>query len=181
MKKYFAKYVTVDGKIKEGYCLDTRTKEIVYYNGDYGDATPTYLKKVKMFLCSRDIQVGDKVCDNDDTSLFIEIIRVEDDKLFLSSEHFPSLLPEGLFVYKNNVFKTIGEISSGATWVKEGDEFDEDEIQRDVLTKWYAGEDDYTEYCHHHPKGDKKFILPSDEEYITESPIKIKGPCGYLH
>ena len=39
--------VVIDNSpIKEGHCLDTNTNEVVYYNGDYGDQTPTNLKKI---------------------------------------------------------------------------------------------------------------------------------------
>jgi hypothetical protein len=39
--------VVIDNSpIKEGHCLDTNTNEVVYYNGDYGEQTPTNLKKI---------------------------------------------------------------------------------------------------------------------------------------
>jgi hypothetical protein len=35
-----------DSPIKEGHCLDTNTNEIIYYNGNYGEQTPTNFKKI---------------------------------------------------------------------------------------------------------------------------------------
>ena len=32
--------------VGEGYCLDTNTNEIVYYNGNYGEETPSFIKKI---------------------------------------------------------------------------------------------------------------------------------------
>lgn len=60
MKKYFTKYIPADGEIKEGdMVLDTLSGEIVcWWDGNNWDK---YDKKVKLFLCSRDIQVGDTV------------------------------------------------------------------------------------------------------------------------
>ena len=38
--------VTDDSPIKEGYCLDTDTDEVIYYNGNYGEETPVRFKKI---------------------------------------------------------------------------------------------------------------------------------------
>jgi hypothetical protein len=32
--------------VGEGYCLDTNNNEVVYYNGNYGEETPTNIKKI---------------------------------------------------------------------------------------------------------------------------------------
>jgi len=67
-----------------------------------------------LFLCSRDIQAGDEVQSK---------LGTLDGKV----EH-KFQLEEAL---KEDVwFKVIGEISPEAIWVKEGDEFDEDEISK---------------------------------------------------
>jgi hypothetical protein len=96
MKQYFAKYLPVEGEIKEGDI-------VIGMDG----------KKVKLFLCSRNIQVGDKVLD----------IRTNTWKEVNNSC--------GVELYKqkpNDIqFKVIGEISPNAKWVKEGDEFEEND------------------------------------------------------
>jgi hypothetical protein len=32
--------------VGEGYCLNTNTNEVIYYNGNYGEETPTFIKKI---------------------------------------------------------------------------------------------------------------------------------------
>lgn len=67
-----------------------------------------------------------------------------------------------LHLYRGNV--EIGLISPDATWVKEGDEFDEDEVE-----EWQ-----YTE---------KGWYLPLFLSSVRGLAIryKIKGPCGHFH
>jgi hypothetical protein len=39
--------VVIDNSpIREGYCLDTNTNEVIYYNGNYGEEAPTRFKKI---------------------------------------------------------------------------------------------------------------------------------------
>jgi len=120
MKKYFVKYLPVEGEINPndwmidsyGNIFKCKSKE---GNKILGTAYLTYVegepRKVKLFLCSRDIQVGDKVLDEE----FCDWIVEENDLKNLSL-----------------LTKVIGEISKDAIWVKEGDEFNEDEIE-----EWY--------------------------------------------
>ena len=32
--------------VGEGYCLNTNNNEVIYYNGNYGDETPTFIKMI---------------------------------------------------------------------------------------------------------------------------------------
>lgn len=130
MKKYFAKYLPVEGEIKEGdYWIGdgisipkqaTRLEEKaseaaqkafgIKYRKDFLKLKNA--KKVKLFLCSKDIQVGDKFFDE----------RFLGEEFEVESECHLHKLTDG------KRFKIIGEISPNATWVKEGDEFDEEDI-----------------------------------------------------
>lgn len=118
MKSYFTKYLPVEGKIQEGDMTIGVRGHIAPaitpddYNNSYG---PYWIgrKLVKLFLCSRDLQVGDKFFDE---RFLYEEFEVE-------SVYHLQRLNDG------KRFKTIGEISPAAVWVKEGDEFDEDEIK----------------------------------------------------
>lgn len=157
-KPYFAKLLPVKGEIKEG---DLCTCPHKGKGINVGKGQPkqvivlfTYTKarhlckdctKVKLFLCSRDIQVGDKIHSD---GLEGEYIGTPDNFAYIktSDGHTSSRRPE-------TCFKVIGEISPDATWVKEGDEFDESDID-------HGGWVDE----------DLKTIL-----------IKIKGPCGHFH
>lgn len=126
MKPYFAKYLPVEGEIKEGevYHSKWRSENKFYHYStcakiENGRVYPTEGvgaesgfpledgTKVKLFLCSRDIQVGDL--------LYNPITNTE--AVCRDVEH----------AIKVGYVKKIGEISPEATWVKEGDEFDESE------------------------------------------------------
>lgn len=128
-----------------------------------------------MFLCSRDIQVGDKY----------KVPKYPGSNEYDDVERYASEPME-------DSFKVIGEISPDATWVKEGDEFDENEIE----FRKYS-------FCFSKPQPDTHFNNPIRYPYymshtlvsegrdehsrsysyiiITEECIKIKGTCGHFH
>lgn len=101
----------------------------------------------ELHLCSRDVKVGDELINQDGSK---EIVMTEGDK---------SLLFDG------NNFKVIGLISPMAlSYVKEGDEFAEDEVQS--FDRHYCKDgnlkDDY-----------------SKKNYYQN--YHIKGPCNHFH
>lgn len=111
MKQYFAKYLSVEGEIKDGDMVSNEDG-IFEYKGRI-NIPDTYLpKKVKLFLCSRDIC---PLCNG-------ECGTIHPDGL------------SGIACVKCNgegkVDTVIGEISPDAKWVKEGDEFDKEEINK---------------------------------------------------
>jgi hypothetical protein len=75
--------------------------------------------RVKLFLCSRDIQVGDEVK--------------------ILNESWEGIYKAGMDT--EYMFKVIGEVSPEAVWVKEGMEFEEDAVQQ-----WWAPEDANTDH-----------------------------------
>jgi hypothetical protein len=110
--KHFAKYLPVEGEIKEGdTVLLASCDEIYTYDKKVVTLVPRD-KKVKLFLCSRDIQVGDK----------ISIEGVTESTIY-GGQNLSSSIKEG------KVFKVIGEISPEATWVKDGDKFEKSDIK----------------------------------------------------
>lgn len=159
MKHLFAKYLSVKGEIKEG--------DKVLYNGKvylapYGkayileglildtQAQIDSLQKVKLFLCSRDIKIGDNGYNTVTNSFHL---------LNEPLEHYHGL--------GDIWIKVIGEISPEATWVKEGDEFDEDEIE-----EWTID----TNNKLHPPHG-----LSEIQKSNLKKIYKVKGPCGHFH
>lgn len=102
--KYKAKYLPVEGEIKQGnkYFASDGTLCERYASKDVeGD------KLAKLFLISTDIKVGDK---------------------FQSFSGMCELEWDGKFQLHPEDYKVIGEISPEAlSYVKEGDEFDEDD------------------------------------------------------
>lgn len=105
MKQYFAKYLPVEGEIKE---LDK-------FNSVSGELPGS--QHVRLFLCSRDIQVKDLKPRED---VFY------DDK-GMTHEVTQSWI-DGRTTFPHTWFKVIGEISPEAIWVKEGDEFSKEEV-----------------------------------------------------
>lgn len=125
MKQYFAKYLPVEGKIKEPNIEEYREdsdfphkyiKDMEIYEEEKGDQ--------QLFLCSRDIKVGDKVYYPARDAYF-EVKTVIPKTGYVSIK-IPGM-KDGWGVMEDERFKVIGLISPEATWVKEGDEFDEDE------------------------------------------------------
>lgn len=162
-KKYFAKFLAVEGEIKEGelpcQVLDTYTNKIIEYKKyEYGSNASDYYKKVKLSLCSRDIKIGDKVSSLlTDCTYFTEATK----------EHIIS--NQGVD-NSNQYFKVIGEISPDAlNYVKEGDEFDEQDLafgNKAVTSEWIK-----------EPSISNAIALVRNDTWK----IKIKGPCGHFH
>ena len=179
MKQYFAKYLPVEGEIKEGDMMlliephpsgQLRKCHYIVNNGIYdqlmidakedkgwGFCKRDEVKKAKLFLCSRDKQVGDKVINPESLEQVDFTIA---DKTHFNGNYEGCILvenPHGTYD-SEKIYKVVGEISPEATWVKEGDEFDEEEI----------------EWCEVIGFEENEF-MPKDRVY------KIKGPCGYFH
>lgn len=156
MKTYFAKYLPVEGEIKQGVkavfsptggklSTDKPLPEwVIKSSNEKG------FKLGKLFLCSRDIQVGDEI--------IYEITNAK----FKWDGNTPQR-PED--------FKVIGEISPEATWVKEGDEFEEEQLK---FWKNLSSGLNHQGGFVVNPK-----IRPDWQEWVTD--VQIKGPCGHFH
>lgn len=172
MKEYFAKYLPVEGEIKReiGGMKIFDSKGIIQHIAE--DVQLELLpnlnkicKKAKLFLCSKNITFGNNNIrweqspytfsswsrdkDNKKINLFTEVKGRRIDISSLESE----------------CFKIIGEISPEATWVKEGDEFEEKDIK-------IVGENTWGEL---HPLSSYK---------STDTPkiyCEIKGLCDHFH
>lgn len=165
-KSFFSKYLPVEGEIKIGdrACRTLGKKTTISDCLDDEHGKWLRLKgyqKGKLFLCSRDVQVGDEtVCiyrDGDTTKIGYHLIY---DGEMPRDEWIKHIS----FVDTRYDFKVIGEISPSAVWVKEGDVFDENSI---IIKCLYCNEENS-----HHPKCiDKRFLE-----------IKIKCPtCKTFH
>lgn len=198
--KYFAKWLPVEGEIKKGnnnqpvwdksssrvryFSLETEEKLKQFKELD-GYKTGSYLP-VKLFLCSGDIKNGDRT-------------NYRGFKGYACSPTQPNGIWDffdqnnGLHhIYKENLtelFKVIGEISPEATWVKEGDVFDENDIHipehphivaERMMKEATTG--NYITDALKHMKGEilNKTIIPKSLEKIYTTPIvSIKCPhCG---
>lgn len=138
MKKYFAKYLPIEGEIKEGIIVIMRAgdrdhvgdryivkdiqpdgkcemhcgMELHYANiDDIGKDKDYY--QVKLFLCSRDIQVGDDI-------QYPNGVKIQKNTMDKKDIDIMKLLPNG-------PFKVIGEILTPG--IIENQEFTEKEIE----------------------------------------------------
>lgn len=173
MKRYFTKYIPVEGEVKEGdICYFTQFKEfgtakmisgelcfVSFPQEGKGSLTSPISRNLddkrpyKLFLCSRDIQVGDDIQHTSgENGVCDEIIG---DALHFSGDI------EGHYSSINQWFKVIGEISSDAVWVSEGIEFDEDEIQ--PTTHIYGWEDEEG------VENQFKKFIEKDKRYISHN------------
>jgi hypothetical protein len=184
MKTYFAKYLPVEGEIKDMMIHPKNHLEPMSVKGL--PAPPIAYSKngwipVKLFLCSRDIQVGDKIfCPdgNNPTKEWNVIASVGD--ATASNQVSIHLVPRG-------AYKVIGEISPDATWVKEGDEFDKSELGMKIFYIYgKCGSGSHLGWLDNPQSliGTNIFVNnPSDGEItkIEHIIISIKGPCGHFH
>lgn len=167
-KKFFTKYLPVEEKglqqsdFKDGDMFLWKD-EIHKFHWDRGYGIQTHTKaseqcfkddgclivnwsnvrcRVKLFLCSRDIQVGDKVWSNFDGILGEgKYNRIEDNYSYFINPHGEEImLLTKEEVPTHNFFKAIGEISPDAVWVKENDEFDESDVKLDLTLCNVEGE-----------------------------------------
>lgn len=83
----------------------------------------------------------------------------------------------GEFILCNINLKEVGKVSKYAKWVREGQWFLDQHVNREVLIKDSFDND----YEHRNLLIGEEIKLTSTEKLITEMPIKILGPCGYFH
>jgi len=161
MKKYFTKYLPVEGEIKEGdYWKHPKAPNTIFpWTKAYarGPISTGLMQKVKLFLCSRDIQVGDKMTRLDGS-------KFKADKA-----------PDGSAHWNGHAYKVIGEVSPDATWVKEGMEFDEEEIYRSYTERDYDPEAEEADYYTYKLKGTDPDPKCKDSWHFN--PIRIKCSC----
>lgn len=168
-KKYFVKFIIVEGDVEfNDYFLadplsDSEPYEIMRATKNV-ELDLIKLKgypKIKPFLCSNKIQIGDKNIKylGAYSSNHPIIIENENDKEF---------------AIQWDAYKIIGEISPEATWVKEGMEFDEDEIRYSLFDSF-----EWIDNYDMNNKNDKEHW--NTAQYPYQKFIKIKGSCGHFH
>lgn len=135
-----------------------------------------YEQEVRLFLCTREIEVGDKVkfqlAPDHSNWQELEVIDVYKDE----NEHTATLQDGDFKIYTTPdkwCFKVIGPISSEATWVKEGMEFEEDEVKL-IKICHDDSHPPYDSYCSYCCRSSRCGNDEGDEAFI-------KGPCGHFH
>jgi hypothetical protein len=169
VKKYFAKYLPVEGEIKEGdkIAFEGNMNDILTFGTEVIPPKKYSDKKVELFLCGRDIQVGDTIyADNNYPNGII-----------ISEEIFQTY--ESIKYLTNPHFKVIGKITKDAIWVKDGDEFDVEELLIPYRQRSFCLQSPYYDDEIINTKiTDKKLKIDKNNFYHD---IKIKGPCGHFH
>lgn len=159
-KKFFAKYLPVEGEVHEGdKYLDRLVPWVkkplthsgmVYYgdelNGTYrnpiiqaveGTTSPkNCIRKVKLFLCTRDIQIGDQVYweyPKGITPACLTVVAIPEITSGLAGLDDKYLLtcPSEISAFSLDIYKPIGEIiASRSLHIEDGDEFNTDEARK---------------------------------------------------
>ena len=147
MKTYVANYLPADEEVNEGDSVffDDPYKKTSGFKDWSGYAKVTVinaqhymidlvhtttdvdlkdLKKVKLFLCSKDIKIGDKVYQIDKNHYGEYTGMIENWNTYKIGEGKENLLSSP----KDKLIKVIGEISTEAIWIKHMDEIDEEEV-----------------------------------------------------
>lgn len=167
MKTYFCKYLPVEGEVEENDVA-------VHLDGDVSKMDKHFIKetrssgelssirKVKLFLCSKNIQIGDKIKylnRNEDMMFEGTLDKINEGYICLVEDKFEDDYHMSYFL--KHAFKVIGEISPEAEWVKESDEFDEGDLGTLLNGEVVA-------FNHWLPNAIPKIV-------------SIKGPCGHFH
>jgi len=153
MKKYYTKYLPVEGEIKVGeICLvtdDDGSTAFLPFKQVYVDEGGILPKKVELFLCSRDIQIGDHAMEFLSSTGEYDTFQIDTE-----NDIFDDMIAD------KRQFKVIGKITTTDEWVKEGNEYYEDELMAQGFGFNWDRDGDRTGFIY-------KF--------------KVKGPCGHFH
>lgn len=150
MKKYFAKFLPVEGEVKEGDVSFWEQREGYYAgkffkvdSGNIAHAQVSGWKKYKLMLCSRDIKIGDEVYAEPQAlnGLKFRIIEfkgywqkdTQETTYNVILEYIqhptkPDLIGKHYEWQPEACWKTVGEVSPNATWVVDNQEFDESDV-----------------------------------------------------
>lgn len=195
MKKYFIKYLPVEGEIKHGDLVyDTvnpnfrielfvcRIDGDVLYDERGFVRNKEHCKPVKLFVCCQDIKIGQLFYHSSDLLTSILVTDTNIDHLRSRIEHEKETRNNKIDYF----FTVMGQISPEAIWVKEGDEFEEDEIKlvnRDfykcICVEKLGYED---ELCPHYNGGVNKHVDGCYRKEQIPWVYKIKcGMCKTFH
>jgi len=177
MKPYFAKFIPQPGRVETGdhylfegkvyFCKGSIMKELE----ELYDRPIIEYQKIKLCLCSRDIKIGDEVTHTRYGKMIVKNFNGS----WLSVEPKESQYTD---VQRKDVFKVIGEISPDAwNYVKEGDEFDEHEINR----QWYDDSGSSDNSWMDFVVGKYVTIEDWDDTLERFKRIQIKDQYGHFH
>lgn len=151
--KYFTKYIPVDEEINEGdFVLTVPSNEVRQikdfllsdFKVAYSRNSKDY-KKVKLFLCSRDIKVGDELTYIGSDGSVVEsklkyidhvgVVHYLGDPDGVKYDHTEWEMENGYWWNDRMAYKVLGEVSPNAIWVKEWMEFDEKDWRGPIINR----------------------------------------------
>jgi hypothetical protein len=159
-KQFFAEWLPVEGDSDyvqcwgKAVCKRSKSNSAIYHLIDNAEGAPPItdfevktipqgFKHVKLFLCSRDIQVGDECHYRGFKGKVGRSIHGKQVWVLDDSEGNHLIYADDL----DSLFKVVGEISQEATWVKEGDEFDREDLRANgVGVNWSEESHDSGKY-----------------------------------
>lgn len=155
LMKYFAKFLPTEGTMEHATGLNqAEIGEIIDLKnrGFYKYLVEGKFQKMGLFLCSRDIKVGDEILiiKHSTSSEVLDKRIVEGYK-----EEFDAFrIKDGGYIGRSISIKPIGEISKDAIWVKEGDEFEDDEINKQFYDDSGSEDSEWFNWCPLHTEED---------------------------
>lgn len=121
MKKYFAKYLPIE----DGFKRVVKNEQGIPVD---------YEQEVKLFLCSREVKIGQECYVDGHQHEGKKIL--ESEKAIIenspSTNDYFSYFTDGTATVSTNVFRAICPISELAEWIKENDEFDDEEVKTHI-------------------------------------------------
>ena len=167
MKKYYTKYIESDKPLKNGdsFVYVNDMNRVVQHDFRYSGMIidMNYLQRMELAICDYVIKAGDKLrCYKPDRLEWVDVEFIEDvSGVVDGGMHYTYRVkfPDGQIgvSLKKNFLKVIGIVSPEATWVKAGDEFNEEDL--------------FANGCGHNWND-----IPTNLWRF-----QIKGPCGHFH
>lgn len=204
MKKYYTKYLPVKERLNAGdfYQISDVDKNVsiyqcvriendrVYY-GDYeseliGHKSMTSdniknCQKVKLFFCEYTIEIGDKCFyQSKKTPKWNGFCKIIEKANQFNNDYYAIELGDTRTgAYYSELIKVISEVSPEAIWVKDGDEFIDNDIKYGTYRK-------FDKNCSVLECPKDEWFLSKEEEYALNindwhKCILIKGSCGHFH
>lgn len=127
----------------------------------------------ELMLCSRDIQVGDRVyCPESKPTEWCKVEWIVDDLIGVTIEGSTDYAQDIFTPNTEETFKPIGKISPSAIWVKDGDGFGCDAWRQRCFYDYNA-----------EIEGDISYIYHENMNVCVYKKLNIEifGPCGHFH
>lgn len=162
--RYFAKYLPVEGKIGIGdYGMNSAGSIYQCYAANRKTKKD---KKVQLFLCSRDIQVGDRYYNVNHDAW--DICETE----YMLEQIKESNIKDGILR-----LKALAPISPHAIWIKDGDDILSKDVRRGTYRRGYRGDCWLVVDCQEGPVEEWEKL----GMYEWKKCYLIEGPCGHMH